>query len=331
MRFKKVNLVIGVIVILLVAAAVIIINDVKKNTANRIRDSINSTANKSGNEFTIYEHSEGWTICYPSTWDKIGENFIQEQSTGKTLEFSTKNITQTELEKYIQDEIIRKLKATETQNTIKDKLTVKKKDNVWVYSYSINSKMDGASYVLQNTIIFDGKKSYEFKASIPPVTQEEYNKIIDSFKIGENQAKEESKEKEVILYFPNNQYVKTGDEKLSRFLTERRSVDESNIIENTIKELLIGPKDITKMCNAFKDSTSLLNVVVKEKTAFVNFKSGSIQSGGSLSEMMIIDSIRRTLGQFSNVEKVQFLIDGKRVETLQGHADIRKPMDVIRE
>lgn len=138
-----------------------------------------SDTQKESSEFK----GDGWTISYPSTWNKVGDGFIQEEKTGKTLNFNIENTTKEDLEKWIDSEISRALAATEASNTIKDPLKVEQKEKLWYYTYSVECKMDGAVYILKHTIIFDGERKYHFYTSIPPLTEEEYSAIIGSFRI----------------------------------------------------------------------------------------------------------------------------------------------------
>ena len=49
--------------------------------------------------------------------------------------------------------------------------------------------------------------------------------------------------------------------------------------------------------------------------------------GGSLQESFTISQIVKSLTELSSVNRVQFLIDGKKEESLMGHFDISKPFE----
>jgi len=131
----------------------------------------------------IYKSSDGWTIDYPSSWNIVEQSFIQEESTGKTVEFFSQSCSKEELESWIESEIKRKLEAPEADNTLAQALKKEQSGNLLVYTYTINSKMDGSEWLLKNTIFYDGKRRYEFRTQFPPVTEKEYDEIIKSFKI----------------------------------------------------------------------------------------------------------------------------------------------------
>lgn len=133
-----------------------------------------------------YESPEGWKIAYPESWGRVEtldeETIIQETLTGKTISFSTVKCTKSELESWIDDEIERKLSATEADNTLVKPLAVEEGD-LLCYTYTIESRMDGSVTELANVIYFDGERRYEFRASMPPVTEKEFEDVINSFEI----------------------------------------------------------------------------------------------------------------------------------------------------
>lgn len=146
------------------------------------------TTDTEKSDFKIYKSTDGWTIDYPSSWDKVEQDYIQEESTGKTVVFFSKGCSKEELESWIESEIKRKLEATEADNTLAQTLKKEQSGNLLVYSYTINSKMDGSEWLLKNTIFYDGKMRYEFRTQLPPITEKEYGEIIKSFKIISNTA-----------------------------------------------------------------------------------------------------------------------------------------------
>lgn len=54
-------------------------------------------------------------------------------------------------------------------------------------------------------------------------------------------------------------------------------------------------------------------------------------AGGDTQEAQVIDSVLQTLGQFPNIENVQFLVDGQKIATLGGTQDLDQPLPVIRQ
>jgi germination protein M len=77
-----------------------------------------------------------------------------------------------------------------------------------------------------------------------------------------------------------------------------------------------------------KDAKAL-GVDVRDGTAYVDFNKAFDESFGTMDEATLINGILRTLGQYPEIEKVQFSIDGKPMETT-GNIDLTSPQPVIR-
>ena len=80
----------------------------------------------------------------------------------------------------------------------------------------------------------------------------------------------------------------------------------------------------------FPQGTRLLRVSVKNGQAEVDFSRELIDNfhGGSSTEGMIVESLCKTLAQFSDVEKVVVYVEGKRVNTIGDHIDLSEPVPV---
>lgn len=132
---------------------------------------------------------------------------------------------------------------------------------------------------------------------------------------------------EVTLYFANKEYVETGDESLEKLIPEKRTVEYGDISleERIVKELMKGPAS-DKLSTVIPSSVKLLGVEVADGTAFVNF-AGEGLYGGSMQEDFTIEQIVNSLIELEAVERVQFLIDGQKAETLMGHIEISEPFE----
>jgi hypothetical protein len=131
-----------------------------------------------------YTAPERWSFRYPMNWDRLDEElgFVQDTATGKTVTFASQPTTQTELERWIESEIDRKLAATEANNTLTEPLTSTQDGTLTIYRYAILSRLEGSEALLRTTVFFDGQRRYEFCAAIPPVAEEEYEAIVGSFR-----------------------------------------------------------------------------------------------------------------------------------------------------
>lgn len=178
---SKVSMQTKILVLIFVILVLISITNcgTKPNIEKKLKTSLE-------NNSKVYESVDGWTINYPASWNKVEHNYIQEESTGKAVEFYSDSCNKEELEKWIDSEIKRKLEATEALNILVQTLEVDQIGNLLVYSYTINSKIESSETLLKNTIFFDGNRKYEFRAQFPPVTEIEYDEILKSFKIIKN-------------------------------------------------------------------------------------------------------------------------------------------------
>lgn len=146
----------------------------------------------------------------------------------------------------------------------------------------------------------------------------------------EEEPVEKTQEADVVLYFGNNEYVLTGDEKLEHMLTENRTLSYGPQVcleEAIIRALMDGPEDTEKMSTGFPTSVELIGVETLDGTSYVNFKSHGL-NGGSMEESYIINQTVSSLGGLAYVDRVQFLVDNQEVESLMGHISIEEPIEV---
>jgi len=83
------------------------------------------------------------------------------------------------------------------------------------------------------------------------------------------------------------------------------------------------------LVSAIPAGTTLRAIFVAERTAYVDL-SGEVTSahpGGSLNELLTIYTLVQALTtNLPGIAAVQILVDGKEVETLAGHVDIKRPL-----
>lgn len=142
----------------------------------------------------------------------------------------------------------------------------------------------------------------------------------------------EEKTAEIALYFGNNEYITTGDEKYEWMLTEVQEITYGKICleEAIVRALMAGPKDTDKLSTGFTETIKLHSVYVLDGTAYVNFASDGLH-GGSMQESYVISQVVESLTQLDSVDRVQFLIDGQESETLMGHLSIEDPFESFEE
>lgn len=140
---------------------------------------------------------------------------------------------------------------------------------------------------------------------------------------------EEVPQKDVTLYFANEEYIQTGDESLDKMVVEIRTIDimEMGLEELVVRSLMEGPT-IEGARNAIPSTVKLNGVEVKDNIAYVDFASEGMH-GGSLEETYTINQIVASILALDTVDKVQFLLDGEPGVSLMGHYGIEKPFDAI--
>lgn len=133
----------------------------------------------------------------------------------------------------------------------------------------------------------------------------------------------------VTLYYVNDQYVKTGDESLPRLVAVKRAVDlQGRSLAEAVVRALMKPPEKEGLSTALGE-LNLRGVEVKDATAYVDFSSKNL-NGGSLEESLLIDQVVRSLGSVKGVNAVQFLVNGRKTESLMGHLDALRPVPIER-
>jgi len=125
--------------------------------------------------------------------------------------------------------------------------------------------------------------------------------------------------KEVKVYF--------SDQQAEYLVAEKYKVKANGLYNNVINRLIAGPNS-QKLGVTIPEKTELIGTKIKGRTIFVDFNQALQKNhwGGSAGEMITVYSIVNTLAAFDGIDKVQILIEGKRVETLVGHLELDKPL-----
>lgn len=120
----------------------------------------------------------------------------------------------------------------------------------------------------------------------------------------------QSEMREVALYFADS-----TREKLVREMRTIKITDQQPIEQYIINELIKGTKE-KSMHSILSSGTVLASVDVEDNICYLNFKSNFIaeNTGGSSHEKLVIYSIVNSLTELQTIGRVQFYIDGKRVE-----------------
>lgn len=125
----------------------------------------------------------------------------------------------------------------------------------------------------------------------------------------------------VILYF--------SDEQALYLKPEERTVTRGGrpLAQILIEELIKGPQK-KGLSKTIPPEAKLISLEIVKGVAFVNFSEEmkTRHWGGSAGERMTIQSVVHTLCQLTDIEKVQFLIEGKKEEAIWGHQYTGEPV-----
>ncbi|GEM_PF-605612 len=130
-----------------------------------------------------------------------------------------------------------------------------------------------------------------------------------------------TEKQQVVLYF--------SDDEAMYLVPELREVQyaKDNLPQIIVEELVKGPQT-AELRPVLPETTKVLSLEVWGGTAYVNLSKEFERDypGGTCGEGMALGSMVQSLTELENVRKVQFLIEGKKVEVLdKGHADLSQP------
>ncbi|MGM0470672.1 MAG: N-acetylmuramoyl-L-alanine amidase [Bacillota bacterium] len=136
------------------------------------------------------------------------------------------------------------------------------------------------------------------------------------------------------VYFPqvNSNSTKliplTKEVPVTKMLTPNSKSIVENLAASAVQSLIKGPSSNQQnLISLFPSTTKLLNLDIENKTAYVNFNQQLVSDfqGGSTAEKLLIDSIIKTLTQFSEINQVQILIAGEKNCSISGHLLLNQP------
>ena len=121
-----------------------------------------------------------------------------------------------------------------------------------------------------------------------------------------------------------------SDKEALGLVAETREVSKGNksIEQLIIEELIKGPVDKDHLRTVPAES-KLLAIKTESGLTSVDFSEEFVSKhwGGSTGELFTVYSIVNSLTELPEIKSIQFLVDGKKVETLSGHLDLEKPIE----
>ena len=146
-----------------------------------------------------------------------------------------------------------------------------------------------------------------------PVTDRDGNALgyISASDINLESEEYSSEMRNIVLYFGN----KDG----GGLIKEERRIkitDQQPTEQYIINELIKGTKEKSHQ-SLLSSKTVLMSVDIEDNICYLNFKSGFIKdnAGSAEHESLVIYSIVNSLTELESINRVQFYMDGKRVES----------------
>ncbi len=179
-----------------------------------------------------------------------------------------------------------------TGNNTKDILAV----------YAVVKSLCATDIINSVKVVIEGKDIYTADGSIIGyLRDQDINLSTDTYN---------SEMREITLYFPGK-----DDNKLHKETRSIRVTDQEPIARYIINELIKGSSS-QNLSKALSSDTVLISVETSNNICFVNFKSNFLDknSGSAEKEKMVIFSIVDSLTEIDTINRVQFLMDGKKVD-----------------
>jgi uncharacterized protein YrzB (UPF0473 family) len=146
--------------------------------------------------------------------------------------------------------------------------------------------------------------------------------LLGCYSMGNSSQNQTGQSKKVALYFSDGQAI--------NLVPEEREINyDEKLARRLVEELVKGPQT-EGLFRTLPQTTKVLSVQVKDGIAYVDLTQDFEKDypGGTTGEGMALGSIIQTLTEVENINAVQFLIAGKKVEVLaKGHVSLSEPLE----
>lgn len=148
----------------------------------------------------------------------------------------------------------------------------------------------------------------------------------DSVKNGQQAAAPDSQNAVLQEKMTITVYNATKDAKY--LVAESRVVAKNDHPAQSAIELLIAGTKNIDLVSVIPVGTKLRHLSVKDHIAYVDFNDKLVKNntGGSASEILLVAAIVNTLTEFHNIQQVQIMVEGKKIDTISGHVDTSEPL-----
>lgn len=252
------------------------------------------------------------------------------------------------------DELLKKMQAEPSDLSLKkafpddvrvDEYILDESGQLTLYLNSGYSNLNGVSEILRRAAIVktlcqvDGVESVQFYVSGQPLTDSNMEAIgymtADSFI--DNTGGETTYKQQATL----NMYFSDNTGKALVEVPVNITYDATIPLEQLAMEQLInGPYsidgvDVDQILPTIPEGTQLNKVTVKENTCYVDFSPAFLKKRRDISADVAVYSIVNTLVELSNVNKVQFSINGEQVllynDTIDFGSTFERNLDIVKK
>ena len=119
-----------------------------------------------------------------------------------------------------------------------------------------------------------------------------------------------------------------GARDAEHLVAEVHMIKQDALLMLVAMEILIDGPQNHDLLAVVPSEAKVKSVVARERIVYVDFSDEIVTHGfgGSSREILAVGAIVNTLTEFPEVERVQILVEGKKVNTLFGHMDISEPL-----
>ncbi|SDF11821.1 GerMN domain-containing protein [Sporomusa acidovorans] len=146
------------------------------------------------------------------------------------------------------------------------------------------------------------------------------NKASEQSQSGQNTVSVPGKTMQLVVYYATKDAM--------YLVPEIHKVPVNSHPARTAIELLLAGTKNPELVSVVPEGAQLRKLSVKDHIAYADFNEKLIKKngGGSTSEILLVGAIVNTLTEFPDIQQVQILVNGKKIETISGHMDTSEPL-----
>lgn len=137
-------------------------------------------------------------------------------------------------------------------------------------------------------------------------------------------TQEESEASQVVANAPADERTQTvelifANAEGTKLVQESREIPYTlSLGRETLRQWLLGPAENGSLKRTVNASTALKDINIKDGVATVDLSRGFLELNGSINAQLALYSLVNTMCQFSTVNQVVLLIDGKPLDSYHG-------------